>query len=99
MKTGTALNSSLSLVVTSCTSSLGISRPGQPYHWKVVVFERPLRPVTRPPEDIEKSYFPSFERLMVIGRRFETRSSRDSEALGSYVGAGIVLGVGWRWEC
>jgi hypothetical protein len=35
-------------------SASGTSRPGQPYHWKLVVFDRPLKPVTSPPEDMEK---------------------------------------------
>ena len=51
--------------------------------------ERPLKPVTRPPEDIEKSYLPSDDRLMVIGSLFETRRSLAS-GRGCSSGAGIV---------
>jgi hypothetical protein len=51
--------------------------------------ERPLKPVTRPPEDIEKSYLPSDDRLMVIGSLFETRRSLASSR-GCSSGAGIV---------
>ena len=89
MKTGTAPYSSFSLLVKSCDSSPETSIPGQPYHWKVVVFERPLRPVTRPPEDMEKSNLPSCVRLIVMGRRFETSKSLDS-SLGGSLTAGIL---------
>lgn len=77
MNTGVALNSSFSLCVTDATSSPGTSRPGQPNHWKVVLLERPLNPVTRPPEDMENSYLPPSDRLTVIGRRFETIRRRE----------------------
>lgn len=40
--------------------------------------DKPLRPLTRPPEDMEKSYLPSSDRLMVMGKRFETSSKRES---------------------
>lgn len=62
------------------SSASGTSRPGHPYHWNFVALERPLRPVTRPPDDMEKLYWPSSERLMVMGRRLEMRSRRPLEA-------------------
>jgi hypothetical protein len=76
--TGTALYSSFSCVFSVLISSSGTSRPGQPYHWNVVVFDSPLSPLTSPPEDMDMSYLPSSERLMVMGRRFETSSRRPS---------------------
>lgn len=50
--------------------------------------DRPLRPVTRPPEDMEKSYFPPSDLLMVIGNRLETSSNREAPVGDSRVGAG-----------
>lgn len=44
--------------------------------------ERPLRPVARPPDDIEKSYLPSGDLLIVTGRRLETNRSLDSSRGG-----------------
>lgn len=61
-------------------SASGTSRPGHPYHWNFVALERPLSPVTSPPDDMEKLYWPSSERLMVMGRRLEMRSRRPLEA-------------------
>lgn len=66
------------------SSASGTSRPGHPYHWNFVALERPLRPVTRPPDDMEKLYWPSSERLMVMGRRLEMRSRRPLEAVVSW---------------
>ena len=71
-------------------SASGTSRPGQPYHWKLVALDSPLRPVTRPPEDMEKEYWPSSERLMVIGRRLEMRSRRPDEPGPCSTTPGIV---------
>lgn len=88
--TGMALYSSFSLAFSVGISFSGTSRPGQPYHWKVVDLDRPLRPLTRPPEDMEKSYFPSSERLMVMGKRFETSSRRPTSELGSSVAKGMA---------
>lgn len=85
---GTALYSSRSLFLSPAVSFSGISRPGQPYHWKVVDLDRPLSPLTKPPEDMEKSYLPSSDLLMVMGSRFETRSRRPSE-----VGADEAIAV------
>ena len=50
--------------------------PGQPYHLNCVFLLSPLRPETRPPEDMEKLYSPSSERLMVMGRRLEMSNRR-----------------------
>jgi hypothetical protein len=72
-------------------SASGTSRPGHPYHWKLVVLDNPLRPVTKPPEDMEKEYSPSSERLMVIGRRLEIRSNLPEEEAGYSTAAGIVM--------
>ena len=93
--TGTALYLSLSWSIRPLISSSGTSSPGQPYHWKVVVFESPLKPLTRTPEDMDMSYLPSSERLMVMGRRFETSSRRPSEASGvtSLVGSVDIAAV------
>lgn len=64
-------------------SASGTSRPGHPYHWKLVALDKPLRPVTRPPEDMEKLYWPSSVRLMVMGRRFEIKRRRPDEPFSS----------------
>src|SRR5690242_419576 len=95
---GTALYSLLSWSLRPETSPSGTSRPGQPYHWKVVVFDKPLRPLTSPPEDMDISYLPSSARLMVIGRRLETRSRRPSFCFSpaAFVGASddmVVCGI------
>lgn len=92
MKTGIAPYSSLRRFVTTGISSSGTSRPGHPYHWKVVDLDSPLRPLTRPPEDMEKSYLPSSERLMVMGSRLETSSSLASLLLGLSSREGIAAG-------
>ena len=89
MNTGTAPYSSLSRFTRGLTSASGTSRPGQPYHWKVVVFDKPLRPVTSPPEDMLKAYEPSSERLIVMGSRLDTRSSLPG-TLGSSTTEGIL---------
>ena len=49
--------------------------PGQPYHWKLVVFDKPLRPVTSPPEDMLKVYEPSSECLIVMGNLLDAKSN------------------------
>jgi hypothetical protein len=89
MKTGTAPYSSWSLFTRGPASESGTSRPGQPYHWKVVVLDSPLRPETSPPDDMEKAYEPSSERLIVMGSRFDTRSNLPW-TLGSWTTEGIV---------
>jgi hypothetical protein len=89
MKTGTAPYSSWSLFTRGPASESGTSRPGQPYHWKVVVLDSPLRPETSPPDDMEKAYEPSSERLIVMGSRFDTRSNLPWR-LGSWTTEGIV---------
>lgn len=93
--TGTALYFSLSWSFKVCVSSSGTSSPGQPYHWKVVVLESPLKPLTSPPEDMDMSYLPSSERLMVMGSRFDTSSRRPSDDSGclSFVGSSGILVV------
>ena len=58
-------------------------------------FDKPLNPLTRPPEDMEKSYLPSSERLMVIGRRLETRRRRPSD-LGSEAMVDMIADNVWR---
>lgn len=91
-----ALCSSLRRDLSSPISFSGTSRPGHPYHWKVVDLARPLRPLTSPPEDMEKSNLPSSERLMVMGRRLETRSRRplsgDFGVVGAMVGGDVSSG-------
>ena len=93
--TGTALYFSLSWSFMVGASSSGTSSPGQPYHWKVVVLESPLKPLTSPPEDMDMSYLPSSERLIVMGKRFDTSSRRpsDDSGLTSFVGASDILVV------
>jgi len=56
-----------------------------------VVLDNPLRPETKPPDDMEKAYEPSSERLIVMGRRFDTRSNLPW-TLGSWTTEGIVRG-------
>lgn len=80
-----------SLVVPSPSPSSSCSARYYPLSSRVVLL-RPLSPVTRPPEDMEKLYWPSSWRLMVMGRRLEMSNSRP-DALGSLVG--IVGGGGW----
>ncbi len=63
MKIGTALYSFSSLSFTWSISFSGGAVPGQPYHLNCVFLLSPLRPETRPPEDMEKLYSPSSERL------------------------------------
>jgi hypothetical protein len=75
---GCAPYSSFNCCVTVATSPSGTSIPGHPYHWKLVVLLSPLKPVTRPPEDMEKLYSPSSFRFIVIGKRLDMRSSRRS---------------------
>jgi hypothetical protein len=91
MKTGIAPYSPSRRLFTTGISSSGTSKPGQPYQRKVVDLDRPLNPLTRPPDDMEKSYLPSSERWMVIGSRFETRRSLAFSSLG-LSGAGIMAG-------
>jgi hypothetical protein len=55
MKTGTEPYSSFSFWIIGPASASGTSRPGQPYHTKVVVLDYPLSPETSPPDDIEKA--------------------------------------------
>lgn len=90
---GVAPYSSLKRVVKSSTSASGTSSPGHPYHWNLVVFAKPLRPVTRPPEDMLKLYVPSSERLMVIGRRLETRRRRPEPSLVACTAPRILTGA------
>jgi hypothetical protein len=62
----------------------------------VVVFARPLRPLTRPPEDMLVSYLLSSVRLMVMGKRLEIRSRRPSfisSFFGSASADDIMAGV------
>ena len=73
-------------------SAPGTSKPGHPYHWKLVVFDNPLSPVTRPPEDMEKVYWPSSDLLMVMGKRLEMRRRRPEEPASSAMG-GIMTVV------
>ena len=100
MKTGTEPYSSCSFWIIGPASASGTSKPGQPYHTKVVVLDNPLRPETSPPEDIEKAYEPSSERLIVMGSRFDTRSnlpwtwgSWTTEGIG-----GMFEGSGDSWK-
>lgn len=65
-----------------------------------MVFDSPLRPLTRPPEDMDISYLPSSERLMVMGRRFETSRRRPSSFFFrlSLVGVSIMLAVAMSYS-
>ena len=69
-----------------------------------MVLDRPLKPLTNPPEDMDISYLPSSERLIVMGRRLETSSRRPSltshdagvfgeVAMLGGVGGGVLLSV------
>lgn len=89
---GTALYSSFSLFFRVGISFSGTSSPGQPYHWNVVDLDNPLNPLTSPPDDIEKSYLPSSDLLIVIGRRFETRRSRPSVFCSSVAEGMVAVG-------
>src|ERR1700683_1418655 len=93
MKTGTEPYSSCSFWIIGPASASGTSRPGQPYHTKVVLLDSPLRPETSPPDDIEKAYEPSSERLIVMGSRFDTRSN-----LPCTWGSWTTEGIGGMFE-
>ena len=45
-----------------------------------MLFDRPLKPLTRPPEPGVKVYSPDEELLIATGRRLETRRRREGGA-------------------